>query len=159
LKFQHNFHSHICQSLEQLIPDIKNTIRDYSKRPIFGLSIEEHMRLANTQSDVSPVIRGLIDGMIKQNVFNEEVRIRGIPILFLICFDICFDLQGVFRIAGSKAKMNRLISSINAGYLDYIDLNDYDVHCLASVLKQYLRDLPDSIMCNNLCDDWISAIK
>lgn len=55
--------------------------------------------------------------------------------------------------------MNRLISSINAGYLELIDFSDYDIHCLASVLKQYLRDLPDSIMCNNLYEDWLNAVK
>ncbi len=68
-------------------------------------------------------------------------------------------LKGIFRIAGSKAKMNRLIYSINSGYLDLVDFNDYDVHCLASVLKQYLRDLPDSIMCNEFYDDWLNAVQ
>ena len=67
--------------------------------------------------------------------------------------------KGLFRMAGSRVKMNRLISCLNAGYLDVIDLSDYDVHCLASVLKQYIRDLPDSLLCSSLSDEWNYAVK
>lgn len=77
--------------------------------------------------------------MCKQGVFNEE---------------------GIFRVAGSRIKMNCILYAINAGYLEHMDLaNDFDVHCLAGVLKQYIRELPDSILCNDLYDGWIAAIK
>lgn len=114
---------------------------------------QQHMQLhsrsmmnvnnANSSQDgqqyVSPVIRKLIEGMCKQNVFVEE---------------------GIFRVAGSRIKMNCLLYAINAGYLEYLDFaNDFDVHCLAGVLKQYIRELPDSILCNGLYDYWINAIK
>ena len=88
---------------------------------------------------VSPVIRKLIDGMWRQSAFVEE---------------------GIFRVAGSRVKMNCLLYAINAGYLEHIDVvNDFDVHCLASVLKQYIRELPDSILCNELYESWLVAIK
>jgi hypothetical protein len=126
--------------LEETIPEIDETINNYPKKPIFGVDIQEHLRVSISinPNGISPVIRKLIESMIEQNAFEEE---------------------GIFRIGGSKAKMNRLISAINSGYLDYIDFKEYDVHCLASVLKQYLRDLPDSIMCNDLYNDWINATK
>lgn len=85
------------------------------------------------------MIRRLVEAMCKQGVFSEE---------------------GIFRVAGSRIKMNCILYAINAGYLDHLDLpNDYDVHCLAGVLKQYIRELPDSILCNDLYDSWINAIK
>lgn len=34
-----------------------------------------------------------------------------------------------------------------------------DVHTVASILKSYLRELPDPMLCSSLYDDWINAIK
>lgn len=77
LKLQQKFHKQVYEILDDNIPDIKGLINDYPKKPIFGAPIEEQLRLSNS-NDVSPVIRKLIDGMVKQNVFSEEVKeIKG----------------------------------------------------------------------------------
>jgi hypothetical protein len=181
LKIQRKYHKQVLKRLDQLIPGAKDSLANYNKKPVFGCSLNEYVSIHNTMNStkpaptpalessssinvainrdasnhlqqqqqkshsqhdlhlVSPVIRKLIEGMCKQNVFAEE---------------------GIFRVAGSRIKMNCILYAINAGYLDYLDtVNDYDVHCLAGVLKQYIRELPDSILCNELYDNWISAIK
>ncbi len=146
LKEQRKYHKQALKKLDTLIPGVEETINNYHKKPVFGHPLEEYvqrnLRATNNgqpQSLVSPVIRKLIDGMCRQNVFSEE---------------------GIFRIAGSRIKMNCLLYAINSGYLEYLDTtNDFDVHCLAGVLKQYIRELPDSILCNHLYDEWIRAIK
>ena len=146
LKIQEKFHLSALEKLNKLIPETEDLLKNYSKKPVFGCSLEECNRLnksnptgaIQSQLQVSPVIRKLIDGMAKQNAFTEE---------------------GIFRITGSRMKMNCLMYAINAGYLDTLDINDFDVHCLAGVLKHYIRDLPDSLLCNSFYGDWINAIK
>lgn len=150
LQLQRRYHKQALKRLDQLIPGVKESLSTYNKKPVFGCSLTEYVNLSNqganqfgtSQSqiqNVSPVIKKLIESMCKQNVFNEE---------------------GIFRIAGSRVKMNCLLYAINAGYLEYLDTNnDFDVHCLAGVLKQYIRELPDSILCNELYENWINAIK
>lgn len=145
LKIQRKYHRQVLRRLDQLIPGAKDSMANYNKKPVFGCSLGEYVNKQNSSSSshslslVSPVIRKLVEGMCKQGVFSEE---------------------GIFRVAGSRIKMNCILYAINAGYLDHLDMaNDYDVHCLAGVLKQYIRELPDSILCNDLCDAWINAIK
>jgi hypothetical protein len=149
LKLQRKYHKQALKRLDTLIPGVKDSLSTYYKKPIFGCSLNEYVALTNVNntsnnskaevSYVSPVIRRLIEGMCRQGVFNEE---------------------GIFRVAGSRIKMNCLLYAINAGYLDQLDLaNDFDVHCLAGVLKQYIRELPDSLLCDDFYDQWIAAIK
>lgn len=136
LKLQQKYHLQVYQKLDHLIPQLSGKITQFTKRvPSFGEPLEDHIDSTN---NLSPIIFKLIENMKKQNAHLEE---------------------GIFRIAGSRVKMNCLISAINAGYLDLIDFNEFDVHCLASVLKQYLRDLPDSLLCNNLHDEWSLAVN
>lgn len=151
LKIQKRYHKQALRRLETLIPSVKESIHTYNKKPVFGCPLADYVNISNQNQvtlrttantdlqHVSPVIKKLIDGMCKQNVFNEE---------------------GIFRVAGSRIKMNCIMHAINAGYLDFLDTtNDFDVHCLAGVLKQYIRELPDSLLCNDMYDYWISAIN
>ena len=141
LNYQRRFHKRALKKLDMLIPDVDETIHNYYKKPVFGSDLEEYVersRKPASAENVSPVVKRLLFSMYMQNAFNEE---------------------GIFRIAGSRVKMNCLINSINAGYLDMIDTTaDFDVHCLAGVLKQYIRELPDSLLCNDYYEDWIEAI-
>jgi exonuclease VII small subunit len=151
LKLQRKYHKNALKRLDTLIPGIRESLATYQKKPVFGCSLNEYVALTNNAassaapgnktelSNVSPVIRRLIEGMCRQQVFSEE---------------------GIFRVAGSRIKMNCLLYAINAGYLDHLDLAvDFDVHCLAGVLKQYIRELPDSLLCDEFYDHWIAAIK
>ena len=139
LRAQRRYHKQALKRIDSLIPGVKDSLKNYNKKPVFGCSLSDYVNMTNSQTSVSPVIKRLIEGMCRQNVFNEE---------------------GIFRVAGSRIKMNCILNAIDAGYLEYLDTNnDYDVHCLAGVLKQYIRELPDSILCNDLQDEWINSIK
>lgn len=141
LNAQRKFHKRALKKLDLLIPDVDESIHNYYKKPVFGSDLEEYVersRRPGSLEDVSPVIKKLIHSMYAQNAFEEE---------------------GIFRVAGSRVKMNCLLNAINSGYLDVLDTtNDFDVHCLAGVLKQYIRELPDSLLCNDYYEDWIEAI-
>ena len=146
LKLQRKYHKQALKRLDILIPGAKESLVNYNKKPVFGCALAEYVNNYNSSTpgprndlQLSPVIYKLINSMCRQNAFAEE---------------------GIFRIAGSRIKMNCLMYAINAGYLDCLDTtNDFDVHCLAGVLKQYIRELPDSILCNELYEHWIAAIK
>jgi hypothetical protein len=141
LNAQRKYHKRALKKLDLLIPEVDETIHNYHKKPVFGGDLEEYVersRRPGNLEEVSPVIKKLTHSMCAQNAFEEE---------------------GIFRIAGSRVKMNCLLNAINSGYLDVLDTtNDFDVHCLAGVLKQYIRELPDSLLCNDFYEDWIEAI-
>jgi hypothetical protein len=152
LKCQKQYHKQSYKRLDAIIPVVKSALNNYPKKPVFGSDLTEYFWLINPVKipaeqrqnyfQVSPVIKKLCDEMTKQGAYEEE---------------------GIFRVPGSKIKMNCLLNSINAGYLDYIDMSqgsgNFDVHCLAGVLKQYIRELPDSILCNRMYEAWIEAIN
>jgi hypothetical protein len=77
LKQQQRFHAQVCKNLEEIIPEIAETINNYPKKPVFSVSLKENLRVSTSinPNDVSPVIRKLIESMVRQNAFSEEVRI------------------------------------------------------------------------------------
>lgn len=157
MRCQQQFHYRAYKNLEAIIPQITQQIKSSSKKPLFGSPIDAFDD--TDQHPVSPLVRKLVEAMIRQDAFNEEV-IDSYKKSGKMDFILTYILKkGLFRMAGSRVKMNRLISSLNAGYLDVIDLSEYDVHCLASVLKQYIRDLPDSLLCSSLSDEWSYAVR
>lgn len=63
-----------------------------------------------------------------------------------------------FLAAGSK--LRRLRSALDANLITTPYPSEYqDVHVIASVLKSYLRDLPDPLLTFNLYDQFIAAAQ
>lgn len=58
------------------------------------------------------------------------------------------DTPGIYRISGIKSKIEALKNSYNSGR--GVDLKEYDVTVVTGLLKQYLRELPESVLTQEL---------
>lgn len=69
--------------------------------------------------------------------------------------------EGIFRMSGSNTLIKNLRSKFNAeGDLDLLAGNQwYDVHAVASLLKQYLRDLPANILTKELLLQFLAVLE
>jgi len=63
--------------------------------------------------------------------------------------------EGIFRIAGSASGIQNMRKQLDKG--DFT-MTTRDVHVLAALLKQFLRDLPEPLICTPFYDDCISQV-
>ncbi|KAJ2995904.1 hypothetical protein HDV02_000304 [Globomyces sp. JEL0801] len=79
----------------------------------------------------------------------EAVELRGL------------EVEGIYRKSGPASQISQLIASFNAG--EDRSLNDSDNHieisAITSVLKQFLRELPDSLICSKIYKDITAAMR
>ncbi len=60
---------------------------------------------------------------------------------------VCFaglNCEGIYRISGVKSKIQALKDAYNKGV--HVYLHEYEPNIVASLLKQYLRDLPEPVL-------------
>lgn len=68
--------------------------------------------------------------------------------------------NNIFLEFAAGSKLRRLRSAIDANLITTPYPSEYqDVHVIASVLKSYLRDLPDPLLTFNLYDQFIAAAQ
>jgi hypothetical protein len=67
------------------------------------------------------------------------------------------NLQGVFRLCGSKTDIENLRDQANQDIMQFAIPEEQEPHSVAGVLKQYLRELPDPLVPFELYGDFISA--
>lgn len=98
------------------------------EKPLFGVPLQEAVERSRSRDGVELpiVVRECID-------YIEE---HG-----LAC-------EGIYRISGVKSKVRHLKSQYNKGEKVY--LYEYEPHIVASLLKQFLRDLPECILTTEL---------
>jgi len=76
---------------------------------------------------------------------NEKCSKRKTLIRFIWC--VCFaglTCEGIYRISGVKSKVQSLKDSYNKGINVY--LNEHEPSVVASLLKQFLRELPEPVL-------------
>lgn len=67
--------------------------------------------------------------------------------------------EGLLRVGCAGSKLRRLRSAFDANLIGVPYPTEYhDVHVIASVLKSYLRDLPDPLLTFGLYDKFIAAV-
>jgi len=67
--------------------------------------------------------------------------------------------EGIFRLSGANSIIKALKERFNSeGDVKLVDGKQYDVHAVASVLKAYLRELPESVLTSSLHVDLINAM-
>lgn len=67
--------------------------------------------------------------------------------------------EGIFRLSGSNSTVKALKERFNTeGDVRLLDGQHYDVHAVASVLKMYLRELPESVLTRKLHLDFLRII-
>ncbi|KAK6766903.1 hypothetical protein RB195_026269 [Necator americanus] len=136
LEEQLEYHRVAMRTLEMVLPEIRRDIDNARPRPVFGVDLTEHLR--HTQGRVAVVLEKCCS-MIRASGFAEK---------------------GLFRVNGNNTKIRRMKAAFDAGQID-IDERAYylDPHSVCSVLKSYLRELPDPLLTHRLHNDWVNAAK
>lgn len=89
-------------------------------------------------------------------VQRSRIAADGIelPTVFRECIDFLeengLEQEGIYRLSGMKSKIEELKSTYDKG--EGVDLSSCDANVVASLLKQYLRELPDSLLTSRLQD-------
>ncbi|XP_065899319.1 ralA-binding protein 1-like [Dysidea avara] len=77
-----------------------------------------------------------------------------LPTVFRECINILEDRgleqEGIYRLSGMKSKIDEIKAAYDRG--EEVDLESADANVVASLLKQYLRELPDSLLTSRLQD-------
>uniref|UniRef100_A0A8C2X2L1 Myosin IXA n=1 Tax=Cyclopterus lumpus TaxID=8103 RepID=A0A8C2X2L1_CYCLU len=65
--------------------------------------------------------------------------------------------EGIYRKSGSTNKIKELRQGLDTD-VSIVSLDDYNIHVIASVLKQWLRDLPSPLMTFELYEEFLRAM-
>ncbi|XP_054858452.1 unconventional myosin-IXa [Eublepharis macularius] len=65
--------------------------------------------------------------------------------------------EGIYRKSGSTNKIKELRQGLDTD-LESVNLDDYNIHVIASVFKQWLRDLPNPLMTFELYEEFLRAM-
>ncbi|XP_068168168.1 unconventional myosin-IXAa-like isoform X4 [Antennarius striatus] len=65
--------------------------------------------------------------------------------------------EGIYRKSGSTNKIKELRQGLDTD-VSSVSLDDYNIHVIASVLKQWLRDLPSPLMTFELYEEFLRAL-
>lgn len=100
-----------------------------------------------------------------EEVYEEELPVFGVPLYVAVercpshdgihlpvivreCIDYIEEhglhCEGIYRLSGVKSKVQHLRRQYNSG--DPVRLTDQEPHVVASLLKQYLRELPEPVL-------------
>ncbi|XP_041103709.1 ralA-binding protein 1-like [Polyodon spathula] len=97
-------------------------------RPIFGIPLAE---------------------AVDRTIMYDGVRL---PAIFRECIDYIencgMKCEGIYRVSGMKSKVDELKAAYDREESPCLD--DYDPHAVASLLKQYLRELPENLLGRDL---------
>lgn len=68
--------------------------------------------------------------------------------------------EGIFRLSGSNVVVNALRERFNTeGDVDFLAGDQYyDVHAVASLFKQYLRELPSTVLTRDLHIEFLRVL-
>nr|XP_037866045.1 unconventional myosin-IXa isoform X10 [Chlorocebus sabaeus] len=65
--------------------------------------------------------------------------------------------EGIYRKSGSTNKIKELRQGLDTD-AENVNLDDYNIHVIASVFKQWLRDLPNPLMTFELYEEFLRAV-
>uniref|UniRef100_A0A8C1PVD1 RalA binding protein 1 n=1 Tax=Cyprinus carpio TaxID=7962 RepID=A0A8C1PVD1_CYPCA len=114
-------------------PIVTETVTTF--RPIFGAPLAEAVRRT-----------ALYDGI-------------QLPAIFRECVDYIesygMKCEGIYRVSGMKSKVDELKAAYDREECPCLE--EYDPHTVASLLKQFLRELPDNLLCKELAQRFEEA--
>jgi len=102
---------------------------------IFGGTLEEQVRKEGTK------IPKIVEECIK------EIEKRGV------------ETEGIYRLSGNTAVVNRLKAMYNRGEPISFDEDDIDLPVLASLIKLYFRELKDTLIPTRMYDSFMDALR
>uniref|UniRef100_A0A8C4PXY3 Myosin IXB n=1 Tax=Eptatretus burgeri TaxID=7764 RepID=A0A8C4PXY3_EPTBU len=66
--------------------------------------------------------------------------------------------EGIYRKSGANTKVKELRSALDSD-ISNVSLDDYQVHVIGSVIKQWLRELPSPLLTNELYDEFLRTVE
>lgn len=120
---------------ENCFNKVNSVLDDSSVRKVFGTSLTEHLRV--TGKRIAYPLEICITALSQDGMLEE----------------------GLFRVAASTIKVKRLKAAIDSGCFSQLIPEYKDVHLLASLLKLYLRELPEPLLTSCLHKEWIDAAQ
>ncbi|CAG9770390.1 unnamed protein product [Ceutorhynchus assimilis] len=135
LKLQRGYHESALKNLENIIPQLEKTIGDSPVKRVFGVSLQEHLR---------------VNG--RRLAYPLEICVTALQ-------EHSMSEEGLFRIAGGLSKVKRLKAAIDSGCFAYLIPEYNDHHVLASTLKSYLRELPEPLLTYHLHKEWVHSMQ
>lgn len=92
----------------------------------------------------------LFSQSLQEILYWERNENRRIPYIVDECVEYLYkyglEVEGIFRLPGRLSAIKDIISRFEKGEKIKFEDENVDVHVVASVLKTFLRDLPDSII-------------
>ncbi|XP_065069336.1 rho GTPase-activating protein 45-like [Rhopilema esculentum] len=92
----------------------------------------------------------------------DATRRHDIPLIMEKCIteiDLrCLEVKGIYRVSGVKTKVEALSQQFETAG-SAVDLQSTHPHLITSVLKLYLRELPEPLMTFDLYNDFIQIAK
>lgn len=104
--------------------------------------------------DQTPPLHGPVFGQPLHVAVERSKLPDGIPLPRVVrecirCIEergLCY--EGIYRVSGVRSKMDQLKQLYNEGR--EVSLEDVDPHCVASLLKLFLREMPASVLTTRL---------
>ncbi|CAG8661748.1 19602_t:CDS:2 [Gigaspora margarita] len=126
-----------------------NAKRFISKETIFGAPLKIAVTLTRVEKDI-------------KQIYKDPTR-YWVPALVLRCIEFLdiYGLEevGLYRIPGSMSTVQRMRGIFNSGLdLNLLQSSREDPHVVATLLKMYLRELPEPILTEELLPDFIACI-
>ncbi|PFX20211.1 rho GTPase-activating protein 44-like isoform X1 [Stylophora pistillata] len=132
IEAQLDYHQRAMSVLDNVLPDLRSLLDESELQPVYGCPLEDHLRIQ--EREIAFVIEECASFLYRE----------------------AMDVQGLFRLAGSTAKIRKLTAEFDAGLVDLSEFEG-DVHVVTGALKQYLRELPEPLMTSKLYSEWIQA--
>ncbi|XP_071503880.1 uncharacterized protein [Diadema antillarum] len=119
----------------------------------FKRSISNKEGTSPASSPLSPHAR--LFGLPLSMVCPDNTLPKPIMDLLVTLYHQAPFVTGVFRKSANARMCRELREALDAG--DQCSLEDVSVHIAASVLKDFLRSLPDSLLVCSQCEEWIAT--
>uniref|UniRef100_A0A8D2LGJ0 Rho GTPase activating protein 25 n=1 Tax=Varanus komodoensis TaxID=61221 RepID=A0A8D2LGJ0_VARKO len=131
---------------------------------------DSYVLMANSQSDMEEWIKslrrvvgsplGVVFGqqLVETMVYEQKFGQHQVPILVEKCVEFIrkrgLNEEGIFRLPGQDNLVKQLRDAFDAGERPSFD-QETDVHTVASLLKLYLRELPEPVIPWTLYEDFL----
>ncbi|XP_017482431.1 PREDICTED: LOW QUALITY PROTEIN: rho GTPase-activating protein 92B-like [Rhagoletis zephyria] len=133
--YQRNFHERALQKVNTSLASIQDVIQSTAKSR-FGTSLTEH--LESTNREISYILELCICCLVENGLYEE----------------------GLLRVGCASTKLRRMKHALEAQYVKTpLPLEYQDPHVIGSILKLYLRELPEPLLTYKYYKDFINAAE
>ncbi|XP_076838399.1 ralA-binding protein 1 [Brachyhypopomus gauderio] len=110
---------------------------------------EQEPVATETPDAVRPIFGAPLVEAVRRTALYDGIKL---PAIFRECVDYIesygMKCEGIYRVSGMKSKVDELKASYDREECPCLE--EYDPHTVASLLKQYLRELPDNLLGRDL---------